>query len=71
MKDLLGFFDRVLDTPEWARGENRRRLVERGRRLERAAEGSDQVRSALAEDRAEENPPARNLLPSAVQAGAN
>ena len=46
--DLLAFFDRVLDTADRSRSDNRRRLLALGQRLERSAGGFDKARSALA-----------------------
>ena len=59
---MLGFFDRVLDTAHRARGESRRCLLTLGQRFERAAEGFDQARSAVAEGRPEEYLAALDLL---------
>ena len=59
---MLGFFDQVLDMAERSRGENRRRLLALGQWFERAAEGFDQARSALAEGRTEDYLAALDLL---------
>ena len=61
-QDMLGFFDQVLDAAERSRGENRRRLLTVAERFERAAEGFDQARSALAEGRTEDYLAALDLL---------
>ena len=53
-KDMLDFFDRVLDTADKARGENKQRLLALAQRFERAAEGTELARTALAEDRTED-----------------
>ena len=50
----VGFFDRVLDTADRARGANKRRLLALGQRFDQAAEGFDQARSALAEGRTQD-----------------
>ena len=50
-EDMLGFFDRLLDTADRARGENKRRLLALGQRFERASKGFEQARNALAEGR--------------------
>ena len=61
-EDMLGFFDRVLDTGDRARGENRRRLLALGQRFERATDGFDQARSALADGRTEDYLAALDVL---------
>ena len=51
--EILGFFDRVLDTADRPQGENRRRLLAVGQGFEEAAEGFERARIALAEGRTE------------------
>ena len=65
-EDLLGFFDRVLDTADRSRGGNRGRLLALGQRFEGAAPGFEQAQSALAEGRAEDYRPPWTSWPTAA-----
>ena len=53
-EEMLAFFDRVLDAASRARGENRQRLLALAQRFERAAEGFERARTALAEGRTDD-----------------
>ena len=50
-QEMVGFFDRVLDTAERSRGENKQQLLALAQRFERAAESFEQARAALTEGR--------------------
>ena len=61
-EEMLGFFDRVLDQVERARGENRQRLLALAQRFERAAAGFERARTSLAEGRTQDYLAALDLL---------
>ena len=53
-KKMVDFFDRILDTAERSRGENKQQLLALAQRFEKAAESFEQARAALTEGRTDD-----------------